>query len=152
MMSANGRDVPGRYHAPGSRGAAGTEPDGRWVDERRHSDSEFASGRVATGFARRKRRRPRPQRGKPFGGGDARGAPADFASRERIFQELEGLLRQIREQAEESGSWPEDRLAEFTQAVTSFTKSIEEQSDPISQRAHSEYQRIRDKLSQALRG
>jgi len=76
----------------------------------------------------------------------------DVVSRERIFQELEGLLRQIREQAEESADWAEDQLSEITRTVTSFTKSLEEQADPIPERARSEYQRIREKLSQALKG
>jgi hypothetical protein len=76
----------------------------------------------------------------------------EFVTRERIFQELEGLLRQVREQAEESGGWPEERLSPLVQAVTGFTKSLDEQSDPIPERTRSEYQRIRDRLSQALRG
>jgi vacuolar-type H+-ATPase subunit E/Vma4 len=73
-------------------------------------------------------------------------------SRERVFQELEGLLHQIREQAEESVDWAEGRLTEITQTVTTFTKSLEEEADPIPERARVEYQRIREKLSQVLKG
>jgi len=73
-------------------------------------------------------------------------------SREHVFQDLEGLLRQIREQAEESSGWRQEQLSEITQTVTGFTKSLEEQLDPISDRIRSEYQRIREKLSHALKG
>ena len=75
-----------------------------------------------------------------------------MVSRERIFQELEGLLRQIREEAEESRAGAAANVTEMAHAVATFTKSLEEQSDPISDRVRSEYQRIRDKLSQALKG
>ena len=37
-------------------------------------------------------------------------------------------------------------------AVTGFTKSLEQEGGSVSQRVRSEYQRVRDKLSQALRG
>jgi hypothetical protein len=104
------------------------------------------------GSARKKRRRQRSQHGKRPHMQQARGVSLDVISRERIFQELEGLLRQIREQAEETACWGADQLTEMTQTVTSFTKALEEQSDPLPERARSEYQRIRDKLSQALRG
>lgn len=78
---------------------------------------------------------------------------AEGINRERIFQDLEGLLRQIREEAEESsnGSVSEDRIGEMARAVSAFSKVLEEQSDPISERARGEYQRIREKLVQALR-
>jgi hypothetical protein len=36
--------------------------------------------------------------------------------------------------------------------VSTFTKALEERSDPISERMHSEYQRIRGQLVQTLRG
>ena len=100
---------------------------------------------------RRKRRRQRPQRNKGPRPLSSRNPQLETASRERIFQELEGLLRQIREQAEESASWPEHELTEMTQTVTTFTKALEEQADPIPERARSEYQRIRERLSQALK-
>jgi C4-type Zn-finger protein len=67
-----------------------------------------------------------------------------------VFQSVEGLLRQIREQAEETAQWTEAELREITQTVTAFTKSLEQEHDPISERARMEYQRIREKLSQAL--
>jgi C4-type Zn-finger protein len=69
-----------------------------------------------------------------------------------MFQDIEGLLRQIRERAEEASVWTEDQLQDFTQTVTFFTRSLEQEGEQISQRARSEYQRIREKLSQALRG
>lgn len=100
--------------------------------------------------ARKRRRRHRAQKGKRR---RPQNAPhVDVVSRERIFQDIEGLLRQIREQAEESASWSEAQLNEITQTVTAFTRSLEQEGDPISPRAHGEYQRIRDKLSQALKG
>ena len=111
-----------------------------------------ASGHAGLGSSKKKRRRPRSQRGKrrhiPSGG---RPAHVDTVSRERIFQDIEGLLRQIREQAEESAVWSDAELTDFTQTVTTFTKSLEEETDPISDRARTEYQRIREKLSQALK-
>ena len=69
-----------------------------------------------------------------------------------MFQDIEGLLRQIRERAEETAEWTEEQLSEFTHTVTGFTKSLEEEGEPVSERARSEYQRIREKLSQVLRG
>lgn len=106
------------------------------------------------GGGRRKRRRQRPQHTKHVRPHEAQrsGAAArvDAASRERVFQSVEGLLRQIREQAEEGAQWSETELREITQTVTAFTKLLEQESDPISERALSEYQRIREKLSQAL--
>jgi hypothetical protein len=116
------------------------------------ADPQRAAGGQGNRSGRKKRRRQRAQRGKRHGGGQGGAAPLDIVSRERVFQELEGLLRQIREQAEESAGGAADQLTEITQAVTSFTKSLEEQGDPISERARSEYQRIRERLSQALKG
>lgn len=68
-----------------------------------------------------------------------------------MFQDIEGLLRQIREQAEESAGWTEQQLSEITQTVTAFTRSLEAEADPVSDRTRGEYQRIREKLSQALK-
>ncbi len=110
----------------------------------------YVSDTGGGGGARRKRRRQRSQRAnrrRPPGQGHA-----DGVSRERIFQELEGLLRQIREEAEESSTWAEADISAMAQAVSTFTKELEGQSEPISERLRSEYQRIREKLSQALRG
>jgi len=112
-----------------------------------------ASSQPGHGSSKKKRRRPRSQRGKrrrPEHGG--RPPHIDIVSRERIFQDIEGLLRQIREAAEESAAFSEAQLNEFTQAVTTFTKSLEEETDPISERARTDYQRVRERLSQALRG
>ncbi len=105
----------------------------------------------AAGGPRRKRRRQRAQRGKRRRGPQGR-AYVEGVSRERIFQELEGLLRQIREEAEESSTWAEAEVSQMARAVTTFTRELEEQSDPLSERVRSEYQRIREKLTQALRG
>ena len=71
-----------------------------------------------------------------------------------MFQELEGLLRQIREEAEEeqSAGYSESQLNEFAQTVVGFTRHLEEQSEPLPERTRSEYHRIRDRLSQALKG
>ncbi len=150
-MSTNGRNVPRRYRWSGGGGGMGlgrgdgSDSSAHWAAR---TDGPPLS---AAGAARRKRRRQRVY-GKPHHAGETRGPQVDFVSRERIFQELEGLLRQIREQAEEIGGGAADHVAEYVQTVTSFTKSIEELADPISERARSEYQRIRQKLSQALRG
>ena len=43
-------------------------------------------------------------------------------ARERIFQDVEGLLRRIREHAEETGLWSESHLSEITLTVTAFTR------------------------------
>ena len=77
----------------------------------------------------------------------------DNVNRERIFQDLEGLLRQIREEAEESsnGRISEGQISEVARVVSAFSKVLEEQSDPISERSRGEYQRIREKLVQTLR-
>jgi len=77
----------------------------------------------------------------------------DNVNRERIFQDLEGLLRQIREEAEESsnGRISEGQISEMARVVGAFSKVLEEQSDPISERARGEYRRIREKLVQTLR-
>jgi hypothetical protein len=116
------------------------------------SRPDYGSGNPGGG--RRKRRRQRPQQSKPPRPHEQRrsggGARLDVVSRERVFQSVEGLLRQIREQAEETSQWTEDELREITQTVTTFTKSLEQEADPISERARMEYQRIREKLSQAL--
>jgi C4-type Zn-finger protein len=78
---------------------------------------------------------------------------AEGVSRERIFQDLEGLLRQIREEAEESsnGGVSEEQISDMARAVRAFSKVLEEHSDPIPERARGEYQRIREKLVRALR-
>ena len=110
---------------------------------------------TVTGFpggSRRKRRRQRAQRVNGPRLFQGRAGPVEGASRERIFQDLEGLLRQIREEAEESPHVAEAQINQMAQTVSAFTKALEEQSDPISDRTHSEYQRIRDKLVQTLRG
>jgi len=101
--------------------------------------------------SRKKRRRHRNQRPKQRRPPSAGEGAIDVVNRERMFQDVEGLLRQIRERAEETAEWTAEQLSDFTQAVTGFTKSLEQEGDSVSQRVRSEYQRVRDKLSQALR-
>jgi len=124
-------EIGGGERSPDNhRRFAGTHPSSARKRRRRHRSAQ-------------KGRRPRPL---------GAGPPADVASRERIFQDIEGLLRQIREQAEESADWSEEQLQDITQTVTGFTRSLEQEGDPISSRTQGEYQRIREKLSQALKG
>ena len=155
-MSTNGRRVPDDPQGSGRR--AGGEHGGTDADRRRHGDRATLHTQTASdsaspmGFSRKRRRRQRTQRGKRHHPGSSRPTPNDTVSRERIFQDIEGLLRRIREQAEESTNWTEQQLSEITQTVTSFTRSLEAEADPISDRARSEYQRIRDKLNQAMKG
>ena len=122
------------------------------LGNRRLAMSDDSGGQAPLGSTHKRKRRQRLQRGKHGRPSPGRGAHFEGMSRERVFQELEGLLRQIREQAEETAEWAEDRLTEITQTVTSFTKSLEEETDPIPERARLEYQRIREKLSQVLKG
>ena len=74
----------------------------------------------------------------------------DDTDRERIFQDIEGLLRRIREDAEEHGR-PEEELRDVTATVTTFTKLLEEESEVVSERARVEYHRVRERLNHALR-
>jgi hypothetical protein len=137
----NGRVHTGRADTDAQLSMGGGEP-----------RSDYGAGGAAG--ARRKRRRQRPQHGKRPRPHEQHRTVAsgrlDVTTRERVFQSVEGLLRQIREQADETSHWTEDELREITQTVTSFTKSLEQEHDPISERARLEYQRIREKLSQAL--
>lgn len=104
------------------------------------------------GGKRHKRRRQRPQRNKRRIPSAKESAALDSVGRERMFQQVEGLLRQIREQAEETNDFSEEDLRHYTTTVTSFMTLLEEESEPISERARSEYLRVRDKLTNALRG
>lgn len=149
-MSTNGRGARAQYGTPS--GGLATQPGSGNDVQRRAGENGHADLQPGGGASRRKRRRQRSQRGKRRQPTESRAPQIDLVSRERIFQELEGLLRQIREQAEEGMPWPQERLDDFTQAVVSFTKSLEEQGEAVSDRVRSEYQRIRDKLSQALKG
>ena len=147
-MSTSRRTGPDVMSMPGADHA---EPEVRQISEG-HPDAQHGSRPPGQGAGRKRRRRQRPQRGKQLRPMQGRAPRVDLVSREHVFQDLEGLLRQIREQAEESSGWPQEQLSEITQTVTSFTKSLEEQLDPISDRVRSEYQRIREKLSHALKG
>jgi hypothetical protein len=108
-------------------------------------------GQRSSGSRNKKRRRHRGQRPKERRAPSTGEGVIDVVNRERMFQDIEGLLRQIRERAEETAEWSTEQLSDFTQAVTGFTKSLEQEGDSVSQRVRSEYQRVRDKLSQALR-
>lgn len=154
-MSTSDRRVSGYARSPADGGEAPAprslsgDQEGR--GSRQLAMGDGSGGSAGPGGARRHRRHQRPQRGKqrrPV----ARSMHLEGVSRERAFQELEGLLRQIREQAEESENWAEDRLNEITQAVTSFTKTLEEHVDPIPERVRMEFHRVREKLSQVLKG
>ena len=118
------------------------------------SERGFNGPGAPHGSGRRRKRRHRSQKGRPprRPRSPDGGPHIDVVNRERMFQDIEGLLRQIRERAEEASVWTEDQLNDFTQAVTGFTKSLEQESEQISQRVRDEYQRIREKLSHALRG
>jgi hypothetical protein len=153
MTSTSRRSGPGELEA--SAVNSGGEHNGAVANRQdQGADVQAQKGRIraAPMLARKRRRRQRSQRGKrrrmPYAGP----GPTYTLSREHIFQDIEGLLRQIREQAEESPDWTEQQLDQITQTVTAFTKSLEEEADPISDRARSEYQRIRDKLSNAMKG
>ena len=136
-MSTNRRNGAGDASAPraawGDEGRA--EVAGRQLSM--HGD-EARSQSSGGGGSRRKRRRQRQQRGKrpglPMPVRSPRAAVVEVGTRERIFQDVEGLLRQIREEAEETETWSEEQLRDITQAVTTFTKSLEQESDPISDR------------------
>ena len=147
-------DLRGPSVSLGSGPAAAHAPQREPSDGGETYGQRASGGQGGPGSSRKKRRRARSQRGKrrQVPHGSHRPAHIDTVSRERIFQDIEGLLRQIREQAEESKTWTDEQLSQFVQAVTTFTKSLEEESDPISDRARSEYHRIRERLSQALRG
>ncbi len=149
-MSTSRRTGPDHMSLPG---ADHTDAAPRQLAEGWHPDTQHGSRPPGAGGAgRKRRRRQRPQHGTQRRPTQARGPLADLVSREHVFQDLEGLLRQIREEAEESSGWAEEQLSEITQTVTNFTKSLEEQVDPISERVRSEYQRIRERLSHALKG
>lgn len=155
-MATRGHRATDQLHAPGySAHAAVDDADSERDAPRREHGPErsFEGGGAPHGSAHKRRRRHRSQKGKrrpPSSQG--RGPHIDIVSRERMFQDIEGLLRQIRERAEESVVWTEEELNDFTHTVTGFAKSLEQESDQISQRMRSEYQRIREKLTHALRG
>ena len=155
-MSTRGHRATDQLQAPGYSAhgtvddAAQPERDGARQGHGAERVFEGGGGPHGSGHKRRRHRSQKGKRRRPSSQG---GAPhIDIVSRERMFQDIEGLLRQIREQAEESPVWTEQQLQDFTQTVTGFTKSLEQEGEQISPRVRSEYQRIRDKLSQALRG
>lgn len=98
-----------------------------------------------------KRRRQRQQRPRHARKPTAKeNAAIDSSNRERIFQHVEGLLRQIREEAEETGKFSEDQVRDYAMTVVNFNRLLEEQSEPLPERVRIEYLRVRDKLTSAL--
>jgi hypothetical protein len=154
-MSTRGHRATEQLQAPGysAQGAVDDADPERDVPRHQHGAERAFDGAAAPhGSGRKRRRRHRSPKGKRHHHPGQGGAPhVDIVSRERMFQDIEGLLRQIRERAEESALWTEEQLNDFTQTVTGFTKSMEQENEQVSQRMRGEYQRIRDKLSQALR-
>ena len=153
-MITTRQGASGHHKAPESafdgEDPEGTTTDGRTAAGGWRPDSHAAEVGGGAGGARRKRRRQRPARGKRQ---RSRGhVQAENVSREGILQELEGLLRQIREEAEESLNRPEEEISAIARTVSTFTRELEEQCDPISERLRTEYQRLRGMLTQRLRG
>jgi hypothetical protein len=153
MMTTTRQGASGHHKAPDSafddEQREGTSDDacadlGAW-----QPDPHFPEIRAAAGGSRRKRRK-RSTRGK-HRRSQVHGH-SEGVNREHIFQELEGLLRQIREEAEESSNRATEEVSAMARTVTTFTRELEEQSGPVSERLRSEYQRIREMLTQALRG
>jgi hypothetical protein len=154
MMTTTREGASGHHKAPerafDGEDREGTATDGRTAADGWQPDSYAAEVGGSAGGARRKRRRQRPARGKRQ---RSQGhAQAEDVSREGIFQELEGLLRQIREEAQESPNRPEEEISAIARTVSTFTKTLEDQGDPISERLRTEYQRLREMLTQRLRG
>lgn len=156
-MTTTRQGVSGDFMAPGSafdveRGGADTDEQG--IAESWQASSEYGAAATSApgGGSRRKRRRQRSQRGKRQGFTPVRSHHGEGISRERIFQELEGLLRQVREEAEESPGMAEEQINEVARLVSTFTKALDEQSDPVSERLRGEYQHLREKLVRMLRG
>jgi len=129
----------------GGQGGGGRQADGR-------GGGGPGGGPGGGGGKRHKRRRQRPQRPKRRIPSAKESAALDSVGRERMFQQVEGLLRQIRELAEETNEFTEDDLRNYTTMVTTFMTLLEEESEPISERARSEFLRVRDRLTQVLRG
>lgn len=145
-MSSNRQTAGGGEVAPSNGSGNGV---------RRSAVDQIPGGNGGAGqrSSRRKRKRPRGQRGSERpSSAPANNGGAEKNGRESIFQDVEGLLRRIREHAEETGLWSEDRLTEITHTVTAFTRTLEGEGDPVSERVRSEYQRVREKLAQALKG
>ena len=154
LVLAKGHGVPGptneRLEAWRSRLEQGRGEQWNAMEDQRAHSQPMAGNHAGSG-SRKRRRRQRSQHGEHRYAPQAGARTTGVVSREGIFQELEGLLRQIREQAEESATGDGAQLTEIVHTVTSFTKSLEEQAEPISDRARSEYHRIRERLSQVLR-
>jgi len=153
-MSTRGHRATNQLGVPGYSASAAvddTEPKGDAPRQESGAQRTFGGPGAPQVSGRKRRRRHRSHKEKPRRALPGGSGHIDTVSRERMFQDIEGLLRQIRERAEEAPVWTEEQLNDFTQTVTGFTKSLEQEGETLSQRARSEYQRIRDKLSYALR-
>jgi len=152
-MSTRGQRATEQLQVAGYSAQGAVDDSDRGRDDRHGVERAFDSATTPHSSGRKRRRRHRSPKGKRRRNSGQGGTPhVDIVSRERMFQDIEGLLRQIRERAEESVVWTEEQLSDFTQTVTGFTKSMEQEGEQVSQRMRSEYQRIREKLSHALRG
>lgn len=98
---------------------------------------------------RKKRRQLRPVRSN--GREAAPAAHNDVANREHVFQDIEGRMRRIRELAEEGAAYSSDEIRQLAQNVVSLFRTLEGEGEVVSDRAFAEYQRLRDRLNQALR-
>src|SRR5262245_46351304 len=124
-MSTNGRSAPDHGGGPSGVAVEESEREGTpyaLMHDGRGDGQPYAGGHSGAG-SRKRRRRQRSQRGKRGGNPAQNSARGNsLVSREGIFQELEGLLRQIREQVDESATGSEAQLSEIVHTVTSFTK------------------------------
>jgi hypothetical protein len=145
-MSTKGRGVFEGGSAPRVAAAAGDNGGGFGVRAQGNHGGQGAGG----GGQRKRRRRQRGQRNNIRRNGPSTSAHSDGANRERVFQDIEGLLRQIRELAEDSAAYTQEQLADFTQMVVGLFKQLEGEAKMVSERVLGEYQRVRDRLNQAL--
>ena len=144
-MSTDGRGGSGGAGAPGGGGGNGRNGGGPVRLQGNHSGDGGGGG-----IGRKKRRRQRGQRNKKRVGVSP-SPHGDNANRERVYQDIEGLLRQIRELAEETSAYSQERLDEFTQVVMTLFKALEGEGEMVSDRLYGEYLRVRDKLNLALK-
>ncbi len=108
----------------------------------------LSSGGATYGKRNKRRRAYRPEADRPLGIQPPFG---ETANRERVFQDLEGLLRRIREVAEESAAYSEGQVAEYAREVGDLFRALEGEGDVVSDRLFGAYQRLRRRLSDALK-
>ena len=141
-MSTDGRGGSGGAGAPGGGGGNGRNGGGPVRMQGNHSGDGGGGG-----IGRKKRRRQRNKKRV----GVSPSPHGDNANRERVYQDIDGLLRQIRELAEETSAYSQERLDEFTQVVMTLFKALEGEGEMVSDRLYGEYLRVRDKLNLALK-